>query len=573
MSYYLKKHWKFTVLTIVLAVVLQLVQANISLLMMQMFDALLALDYRAFLFWCIVELAVWGSYSGLEALRNWSYNYTVRKLNNSLRQDMAATLLHKSYADYHAQDKGEYLSWLTTGVDKIEVNAWDGFFSVAYEVSRVAANMLVLSVVHWSLVPLALLASAIMIFVPRLFSKKLAALGESCAQGQAAAVSGLKDLLGGYDVLRFFGRSARFSGGMEKASDQMEKPSYEQGYKRGIIQVVLGMVSLISQLFTILYCGLLIARGILSPSVLLTSGNLIGAVTNGLNSLSGQRLKMTLSKPYFDRIKIHAGDTRPEVLQGSTPIQNAITVENVCFRYQDKPVLENLSVTFRKGGKYAITGPSGCGKSTLLKLILGWLPDYGGTIRFDGRNARDYTPEQLQQQMSYIAQDVFLFNTTIRDNITLGGDFTDEQMEKALQCSALAGDLANMPKGLDTPVGEEGSSLSGGQRQRLAFARALLKDAPLLILDEPTAALDPLAEADLYRKYAQETADKTSVFISHRLGSTQFCHRVAYMEGGRITEMGSHQELLARGGAYAKLFEVQSSWYKDKKGGQTYEEN
>ena len=516
MSYYLKKHWKFTVLTIVLAVVLQLVQANISLLMMQMFDALLALDYRAFLFWCIVELAVWGSYSGLEALRNWSYNYTVRKLNNSLRQDMAATLLHKSYADYHAQDKGEYLSWLTTGVDKIEVNAWDGFFSVAYEVSRVAANMLVLSVVHWSLVPLALLASAIMIFVPRLFSKKLAALGESCAQGQAAAVSGLKDLLGGYDVLRFFGRSARFSGGMEKASDQMEKPSYEQGYKRGIIQVVLGMVSLISQLFTILYCGLLIARGILSPSVLLTSGNLIGAVTNGLNSLSGQRLKMTLSKPYFDRIKIHAGDTRPEVLQGSTPIQNAITVENVCFRYQDKPVLENLSVTFRKGGKYPITGPSGCGKSTLLKLILGWLPDYGGTIRFDGRNARDYTPEQLQQQMSYIAQDVFLFNTTIRDNITLGGDFTDEQMEKALQCSALAGDLANMPKGLDTPVGEEGSSLSGGQRQRVAIARALIHNRSILLVDEGTSALDE-KNAEIVEESLLANPELTLLLVSHHL--------------------------------------------------------
>ena len=276
------------------------------------------------------------------------------------------------------------------------------------------------------------------------------------------------------------------------------------------------MVSLISQLFTILYCGLLIARGILSPSVLLTSGNLIGAVTNGLNSLSGQRLKMTLSKPYFDRIKIHAGDTRPEVLQGSTPIQNAITVENVCFRYQDKPVLENLSVTFRKGGKYAITGPSGCGKSTLLKLILGWLPDYGGAIRFDGRNARDYTPEQLQQQMSYIAQDVFLFNTTIRDNITLGGDFTDEQMEKALQCSALAGDLANMPKGLDTPVGEEGSSLSGGQRQRVAIARALIHNRSILLVDEGTSALDE-KNAEIVEESLLANPELTLLLVSHHL--------------------------------------------------------
>ena len=197
-------------------------------------------------------------------------------------------------------------------------------------------------------------------------------------------------------------------------------------------------------------------------------------------------------------------------------MEREIAVENLTFRYGEKQVLNALSATFEKGGKYALTGPSGCGKSTLLKLLLGWLPDYGGSIRFDGRDAKAYTPEQLQHQMSYIAQDVFLFNTTIRDNITLGEEFTEEQMQKALQDSALAGDLAHMPLGLDTPVGEEGSALSGGQKQRVAIARALIHDRSVLLVDEGTSALDQ-KNADIVEKSLLSNPDLTLILVSHHL--------------------------------------------------------
>ena len=303
---------------------------------------------------------------------------------------------------------------------------------------------------------------------------------------------------------------------MDTASDRMEKPAFEQGYKSAVIQAVLGMMSLLSQLFTICYCGIKIVQGVLSPAILITSGNLIGAITNGLNDLSAQRLKFSITKPYFDRITVHADDLQPEDLQALDPVREAIRVENVSFRYGEKPVLNSLSATFEKGGKYALTGPSGCGKSTLLKLILGWLPDYEGTITFDGQDAKAYTPEQLQKQMSYIEQDVFLFNTTIRDNITLGGDFTDEQLQKALQDSALAGDLANMPLGLDTPVGEEGSALSGGQKQRVAIARALIHDRSILLVDEGTSALDE-KNAGIVEESLLGNPELTLILVSHHL--------------------------------------------------------
>ncbi len=193
-----------------------------------------------------------------------------------------------------------------------------------------------------------------------------------------------------------------------------------------------------------------------------------------------------------------------------------IRLNDIVVKFGDFTALHNISVHVKEGEFFTFLGPSGCGKSTLLKLLLGWLPGYGGAIRFDGRDARDFTPEQLQSQMSYIEQNVFLFNSTIRDNITLGEAFTDEQMEKALQDSALAGDLASMPDGLDTVVGEEGGNLSGGQKQRVAIARALIHNRSILLVDEGTSALDQ-KNADIVEKSLLANPDLTLILVSHHL--------------------------------------------------------
>ena len=256
-----------------------------------------------------------------------------------------------------------------------------------------------------------------------------------------------------------------------------------------------------------------------------------------------------------------------------------VELRDVTFTYPESkaPAIDHLSLTLEPGEKIALVGLNGAGKTTLVKLLSGLCRPDSGEILINGVPAEQFSREEYFQLVGTVFQDVNLLPFTIGENVAGREQYDRDRVWDALDKAGLREAVGALPKGLDASLTQQmekdGVDLSGGQRQRLAFARALLKDAPLLILDEPTAALDPLAEADLYRKYAQETADKTSVFISHRLGSTQFCHRVVYMEGGRITEMGSHQELLARGGAYAKLFEVQSSWYKDKKEGQTYEEN
>lgn len=246
-----------------------------------------------------------------------------------------------------------------------------------------------------------------------------------------------------------------------------------------------------------------------------------------------------------------------------------VELRDVTFTYPGArtPSIDHLSLTLEPGEKVALVGLNGAGKTTLVKLLSGLYRPDSGEILIDGAPLEEFG--DYFDLTGTVYQDVNLLPFTVGENIACQETYDRERVWASLDRAGLRQAVENLPQGLDTHLTQQmerdGVDLSGGQRQRTAFARALYKDAPLLILDEPTAALDPLAEADLYRKYARETADKTSVFISHRLGSTQFCDRVVYMDGGRITEMGTHRELLERGGAYARLFEVQSSWYKDKK--------
>ncbi len=343
MRYYLKKYWPANLLAILLLLIVCALQIGNNLLMMQVFQSIIELDLRGFFFWELIMTGAWFLLLWIEGVYKFFQGRAVRAMNNAVRRDMTATLLHKSHGEFHGTDTGEYLSWFTNDVNRIEELAWQPFYQCVACAANALFSAAALLTLHWSLLAAALVNVAVMMLVP-----------------------------------------------------------------------------------------------------------------------------------------------------------------------------QDLSLTFQKGGKYALTGPSGCGKSTLLKLLLGWLPDYSGTIQFDGVDARGFTPEQRRRQMSCIEQNVFLFNTTIRDNITLGEDFTDEQMEKALRNSALMGDLAAMPEGLDTPVGEDGSNLSGGQKQRVAIARALIHDRSILLVDEGTSALDQ-KNAGIVEESLLSNPELTLILVSHHL--------------------------------------------------------
>lgn len=245
-----------------------------------------------------------------------------------------------------------------------------------------------------------------------------------------------------------------------------------------------------------------------------------------------------------------------------------VELKDVTFTYpgQEEPALCHVSLTIRPGEKVALVGLNGAGKTTLVKLLSGLYRPDSGQILLDGVPMEEMNLLDYYGLVGTVYQDVNPLPFTIGENVACREDYDPERVWRCLETAGLKEAVEALPAGLNTSLTQkletDGVDLSGGQKQRLLFARAVYKDAPVLILDEPTAALDPLAEADLYQKYAKETADKTSLFISHRLSSTQFCDRVIYLEKGCIAESGSHRELLERGGGYARLFELQSSYYR-----------
>ena len=252
----------------------------------------------------------------------------------------------------------------------------------------------------------------------------------------------------------------------------------------------------------------------------------------------------------------------------------SIEFRDVTFTYPetDRPVLEHLNLTIRPEQKIALVGANGAGKTTLVKLLTGLYRPDSGEILLGGRNIESYSQEEYFDLIGTVFQEPFLMAFSIEENIAC----CDEQQadhQRVCRCLQRAGlweRIERLPKGVKTPYSkelyEDGESFSGGEAQRLMLARALYKDAPVMVLDEPTAALDPLAEAQMYAQYNDLTADKTSIFISHRLSSTQFCDRVLYLEGGKIVEDGTHQQLMALGGSYAKMFAYQAYYYQKRLG-------
>ena len=254
-----------------------------------------------------------------------------------------------------------------------------------------------------------------------------------------------------------------------------------------------------------------------------------------------------------------------------------LTLENVSYRYPEaeKDTISHLDLTVHPGEKLAIVGLNGAGKTTLVKLLCGFLDPTEGRVTLNGRDIRDFDRRAYYALFAAVFQDFSVLEASVAENVAQRVEGIDE--EKVWACLAQAGlteKVKALPRGVETPIGrkvfEDGVELSGGELQRLMLARALYKGAPILLLDEPTAALDPIAENDIYQKYSAMTAGKSSVFISHRLASTRFCDCILFLEHGRIAEEGTHEELLRKGGGYAALFAVQSKYYQE--GGDEREE-
>ena len=304
---------------------------------------------------------------------------------------------------------------------------------------------------------------------------------------------------------------------------------------------------------------------------------LIGCVTDVVDSISNRLTwaaeDLSQQQEYIKDLSAFANlSETPGATEKPTPHPidvESIRFENVRFAYPgtDKLILDGLNLEIRKGVKYAFVGANGAGKTTVTKLLTGLYPNYEGRITVNGKELRELSAPEQKALFAVVHQDFARYSITVRDNIALGNVNAMEdtpRIQNAVNAADLESEIRKLPQGLDTELGRlhKGSQeLSGGQWQRIAIARSTVSDASVVILDEPTAALDPIAESNLYAEFDVISRGKTSIFISHRLGSTKLADLIYVFADGKVAEAGTHTALIEQDGLYAQMYNAQKEWY------------
>ncbi|WP_210429578.1 ABC transporter ATP-binding protein [Paenibacillus dendritiformis] len=438
--------------------------------------------------------------------------------------------------------------------------------------------LLFLLTVHWSLVLLSLLAAAPMFLVQKKYGKKNFALKFALTplvRDMEYTRFLLKDRQSAKEI-RLFGLSSLLYNRWSSAFLHQLKETLRMLRKRQRAEI--GMDGLTALFYS--GAAAIIIWLIRTTPIQIGQFVAIGQAVQGTQGLTNQ-LSTLLAKVFEEMLYVNdffrfLNYSHPEAeKQGrgnvafSAPLQKGITIDNVSFSYVDTTtsVLKNIQLHIEPGEKVAIVGENGSGKSTLVKCLMGLYPVTKGEIRFDDVSIDQLDPDQLHKNITAIFQDFLKYSYTLRDNIGFGDVTRLEDMEWMREVAATTG-VDAIARGLKeeyaTYLGrylQEGEDLSGGQWQKIALARALFRQSDIIILDEPTAALDPLTELEVYKLVRDLTENKTAIFISHRMAAARMADRIIVMEKGTITESGTHKELMALNGKYAQMYESQAQWY------------
>jgi ATP-binding cassette subfamily B protein len=359
-------------------------------------------------------------------------------------------------------------------------------------------------------------------------------------------------------VLRAGGRTVERFRLLDDALQDLQRTT-----RRTVLSALPGVVGLtltVQAMFTVLLVlgAYLALGGNIGVAEVLTILVLAARCADPLLSLSDIGGKLRGARSELVRLDaVLRTEPLPEAPEPVQPVRHDLEFESVTFKHGDRTVFDGVSLSVPEGRRLAVVGPSGAGKTTLLQLLARFYDVDAGAVRMGGVDVRAISTEALMARIAIVFQDVYLFDGTIEENVRLGRPDADEAEVRAAATAARLDEvIERLPGGWATNVGEGGALLSGGERQRVSIARALLKDAPIVLLDEVTSALDPVNEAAVHEGIERLMAGRTVVMVAHRLRTVQRSDRIVFLDGGRIVEEGSHDELLRRGGRYADFWEI-----------------
>ena len=514
MKKYLLEHKWLTLFSFLLYAVQIAFQLSASLFMMRLLGVAIAGDLRGVAIIIIIHSLIWVAFGIFERWSNIMKAKALAAMNNSLRRDISRAIAEQDFQSFGQKDLGSYLSLYTNDVNQAENLGFHTFYNYTRLAIRGTLSTITLLSIHWFLAVLTALNLLYTLKLSAVLSKSTEKKSGIVSQAMEKFTGAIKDQLGGFPTLKIFGFIQNFTKHTGEASKALEETKYQFAKSRDNVSFTVAVSNLIPQTLVTWSMYYMAITGIVDFGVIFGGGNIQSMAFNSILELAQMQVTLTSSKPYFD--KLAYTPPKEQELPPLRPSTQSINLHKISYAYTDKPVLQDVDMTFEIGKKYALVGPSGCGKTTILRLLLGHLENYQGALNFDEQNAKEFSVQSRYSQIAYISQETYLFNTTIRDNITLERDFPQEALNRALSDSALLHDLETMPKGLDTIVGEDGRNLSGGQRQRICIARALLHKRSILLVDEGTSALDQ-KNADIVEDSLLKNKELTLILVSHHL--------------------------------------------------------
>jgi ATP-binding cassette, subfamily B, bacterial len=505
--------------------------------------------------------------AAVSAVSTYAEKYLTTSVGQRVMHDLRHTLYNHiqrlSLAFFERQKTGDLIVRMTSDIDAVQDFVSSALLGILVNVLTLLGMLGVMLYLDWRFTLISLAVAPALFILVYSFTRRIKNNARLVKKKEGEIASVVQESLSAVRLIKAFAREEFESRRLdEKSLESVETALLARSVKAKLTPLVEVTVAL-GTCLVLWYGARLVLAGQISPGALIVFILYLGKMYKPMRDLSKMTDTISKASVGFERIR--------EVLQTESNVRDLpgarraprfrgrIQFEHVHFAYnKDQPVLHDVSLTVEPGEFIALVGPTGSGKSTLISLIPRFYDPTQGRVGIDGVDIRSFTLRSLRDQISFVLQETYLFRATVWENIAYGKPGASRaEIIRAARLANAHEFIARLPEGYDTIIGERGETLSGGQRQRITIARAVIRDTPILLLDEPSSGLDAESEELVFEALGRLMEGKTSVVIAHRLATVMRAQRIYAVEDGSIVESGTHEELLARGGLYSRLYEIQ----------------